>query len=188
MRPLNSSAGKPFKLPITERACSRAFASCGRSTIWHNPSPSLRFPPPTRSWLPGLLAPLPQAERRLGRRRRGRVEESRLLQRRYARDRSLLGYSKSGHLITAADDFSLRSPIFVSSAATPNTRSAPRVSSFLSRMASISPKRCASRSPISPHSRCSPATATYRGVPQFLSSAPRAPSAPRYSIWRVILA
>ena len=31
MRPLNSSAGKPFKLTITERACSQVVASFGRS-------------------------------------------------------------------------------------------------------------------------------------------------------------
>jgi NADPH:quinone reductase-like Zn-dependent oxidoreductase len=34
-------------------------------------------------------------------------------------------------------------------------------------MASIRPKRCASRSPISPRSRCLPASATYRRVRRF---------------------
>ena len=54
------------------------------------------------------------------------------------------------------------SPISASSVAMPNMRFAPRVSSCLFRTASIRRRRCASRSPTSPPSRCSPAVAACR--------------------------
>ena len=80
------------------------------------------------------------------------------------------------------------SPISAWSAATRSTRSAPRVSWCRSPMASIRPKRCASRSPISRPFRCSPATDSYCRVRPSSSSAPPAPLARRCSTWRAISA